>query len=329
MTKAARERGNRRATRRQARREGRRGSEGSGAGAGGNKGVRLALVSALSAAVAVAAGAGVVHASEGTAGAGTRGTATTGAGTGVHEDIIGGEKAGAAYPSAVSLQKKRGADPDAHHCGGTLIRADWVVTAAHCVAKTEAADPKSFHIRVGSADRTSGGTVARAKRFVVHPRWTYHKDRETGNDIALIQLAEKVPQKPAALAAKTPAAGRFVRAVGWGYTRASDDDPKQLPTRLRKIDLKVLKPSTGKCVKNKQDGSAWGIRKGDFCTNNPGGKGGTCGGDSGASALTRTKGADRWRLAGVTSRSVGGCGTTPDIFTSVPAHRGWIAGVVG
>ncbi|MBL1096665.1 trypsin-like serine protease [Streptomyces sp. 205] len=72
-------------------------------------------------------------------------------------------------------------------------------------------------------------------------------------------------------------------------------------------------------MSNQTDGDAWGIREGDFRTDNPGGKAGTCGGDSGAPALAKADG--RWRLAGVTSRAVGDCASTPDIYPSVAEHQ--------
>ncbi|MEU2725955.1 trypsin-like serine protease [Streptomyces smyrnaeus] len=69
------------------------------------------------------------------------------------------------------------------------------------------------------------------------------------------------------------------------------------------------------------------MREGDFCTGNPDGNAGTCGGDSGAPALTKVNG--RWQLSGLTSRAVGDCGTTPDIYPSVAEHRDWIRDVIG
>ncbi|MGH3243305.1 MAG: trypsin-like serine protease [Spirillospora sp.] len=65
-----------------------------------------------------------------------------------------------------------------------------------------------------------------------------------------------------------------------------------------------------------------------FCTSVENDSQGACGGDSGSPVLSRVHG--RWTFTGVTSRGVGDiCGETPDIHTSVAAHRTWIRTVSG
>src|SRR5690606_27901249 len=64
-------------------------------------------------------------------------------------------------------------------CTATLIKSNWVVTAKHC------STPSS--VRVGSINRTSGGTVVRVSRAVNHP----------SIDVKLLQLASSVSYAPA------------------------------------------------------------------------------------------------------------------------------------
>ena len=259
---------------------------------------------------------------------------TPGADGGNQAKIIGGGESEEQYPFVASLQQKRDGDPDSHHCGGTLVAAEWVVTAAHCVTTPgkdgkpyELRDPAAFHMRVGSNDRTSGGTDVKVKQFEVFPDWKYDADRNQGRDLALIRLAEKVSHEPAPVAAKLPAVGSKVKTMGWGYTKASDSDPAKLPAKLREIDLKVLDPGTKLCKADVNGDDSYGVHDGDFCADD-GASGGTCGGDSGTPAVQKADG--RWRLVGLNSRGPGACGTSTDIFTGTGGdHLKWIKSEIG
>ncbi|TDD74261.1 serine protease [Actinomadura darangshiensis] len=248
--------------------------------------------------------------------------------------IIGGTPADQVYPFMASLQYERNGNPDSHRCGGGLIDKEWVVTAAHCVteAGTNGApytvmDPALFHVRIGSLDRTAGGSVAKLKGIVVNPGYQYLDDRSEGKDIALLHLDAAVPQAPVRRATSIPATGTPVRQIGWGYTSTDADDPSQLPVKLQQLDTKVIAPTTEKCRVDANGDDSWGIRANDICTDNPEGVRGPCNGDSGSPLLSKANG--RWVLTGLDSRGVGDvCGETPDIYTSVGHYHGWIDGVI-
>jgi secreted trypsin-like serine protease len=238
---------------------------------------------------------GVLCALSGVVGAGS-------AGADVEPYIVGGGDADQTYSFMASLQDGSGN----HFCGGSLVKADWVVTAAHCV---QGQQPDAISLRIGSNDRTSGGEEAKASKIIVHP--DYGK-KESGGDIALVQLASPVKAAPVPIGSGA-AAGTKSRLIGWGQTcpeRGGCEPPKT----LQQLDTSVV--DAGKCT---------GIDgKVELCTDSPN-KAGACYGDSGGPQLVQADG--KWDLIGVTSRSGNNdstCATGPSIYTSAVAYADWV-----
>ncbi|GLZ35582.1 serine protease [Lentzea sp. NBRC 105346] len=215
--------------------------------------------------------------------------------------IVGGHNATQTYTFMVSLQSTSGG----HFCGGSLIKANWVVTAKHCVSgKT----PGSIRARIGTTNRTSGGTVATGAQIVTNP----------SGDIALLRLSTSVAQTPVKIAAESGPVGTQTRIIGWGQT-CPQPGGCGAPTILQELDTSIV-----------ADSRCGGIRAStEICTNNTGGNKGACYGDSGGPQIKSVGGA--WQLIGATSRSGGGsvCATAPSIYVDVPAFRTWISQYAG
>ncbi|GAB2992417.1 serine protease [Amycolatopsis acidiphila] len=218
--------------------------------------------------------------------------------------LVGGTAADQPYPFAASLQTTGGE----FFCGGSLIQASWVVTAAHCLQGRDAA---SFTVRVGSNDRTQGGEVGKPDRFVADPDYN---PAGAGGDIAVVHLSAPVAAAPIALGTAT-AVGTTVRLLGWGQTCATPGCGDG-PAMLQQLDAHLVDPA--KCTATINASV-------ELCTDNPDGKSGACYGDSGGPEVAQVDG--HWVLLGVTSRpgnNSATCATAPSIYTSAVAYAGWI-----
>ncbi|WP_067458360.1 S1 family peptidase [Actinomadura macra] len=235
--------------------------------------------------------------------------------------IIGGEDATEPYPFMASLQTPR----NDHFCGGSLINAEWVVTAWHCV---EGKEPDGVRLRIGSHRHAEGGNFRGARRIVRHPEgdWNHF-------DIALIQLDQPVPEAPIALDTRQPA-GTPARLMGWGCTAPGPNTGCDTPDVLKQLDSAIRQPGTCRHVTGgpvEPDS--------EVCTGNPDTGAGPCFADSGGPLMRRTP--EGWRLIGAFSRveslppdpdkpqpQLPDCRTGLGIYTDVTVHKEWIDSVI-
>uniref|UniRef100_A0A8C8VQI5 Ovochymase 2 (gene/pseudogene) n=1 Tax=Pelusios castaneus TaxID=367368 RepID=A0A8C8VQI5_9SAUR len=245
--------------------------------------------------------------------------------------IVGGNQVKrGSHPWQVSLKRWQ-----RHFCGGTIVSAQWVVTAAHCVLDRNL--PDYLNITAGEHDLgviEEGEQTLPVKSIIKHPN--FNPKRPMNYDIALVKLDGAFNFSSSVLPACLPDVGEkfnpgdVCTTCGWGRLSESGI----LPQVLHEVDLPI--------IDNKECSRALSTLRnpirGDtlMCAGFPDGGKDACQGDSGGPLLCRRK-HGAWTLAGVTSWGMG-CARSwkdnlrkkydqrgsPGVFTDLRKVLSWI-----
>ena len=140
-----------------------------------------------------------------------------------NQKIVGGvEAAKGEFPFMVSLQGSYGG----HFCGGSLIKKDWVLTAAHCVP----GGIKTVVAGLYDQSQAQGAEKFAVDKVISHPE--YNKTPQD-YDFALVHLKGASKFAPVALN-KAEVTGKVdLVTAGWGYT----EENGEIPNVLRKVTV--------------------------------------------------------------------------------------------
>ncbi|XP_064258012.1 kallikrein-14-like [Passer domesticus] len=222
--------------------------------------------------------------------------------------IIGGRPCSVAQrPFQVALTKR-----GQILCGGSLVAAQWVLTAAHCRQPI-----RELQVLIGTNTLRAGtGQVRRVSRLQVHPGYD---PRRNDNDFMLLRLDAPVRFGPRVkrirVATRCPRAGQSCSVSGWGTTKSPG---AKLPRDLQCAQVQTFGPE--QCAR--AYGSA--VTRNMFCAGVPQGGVDSCQGDSGGPLVCGGY------LQGVVSWGLAVCGQrgNPGVYSNVCRASAWIRRVI-
>ena len=229
--------------------------------------------------------------------------------------IVGGEEVNPACPNCkydfmVSLQQ------GGHFCGGSLVREDWVVTAAHCV---QGSSPSSIDVVIGlhNVNGTTGQQTRNVSEIIIHPQYS---GNSLNNDYALLRLSSPITSfEPIKLATSDSHDDEPVisTTMGWGATSSGGSSSAIL--------LEVDVPIDDSCG-NYSNSS---ITNNMVCAGDSNGGEDSCQGDSGG-PLIMTNSDGEYELIGIVSWGYG-CAEAqyPGVYSRIYPRLDWFFGYIG
>ena len=197
--------------------------------------------------------------------------------------------------------------PSGQFCGGTLVAADKLITAAHCVSLFRYT-PQLVTATFDRSDlKTGAGTTVKVSKIWINP--AFHETSFKGetvehDDVAVLTLATRLNRPTLTIASRDAyPAGGTAQVLGWGTTSENDF----FNSKLRTATIPLVPDATCSAAY----GSSF-EKSNMVCAGSP--KADTCLFDSGGPLIAQG------RLAGLTSWAYG-CARPgfPGVYTRLPA----------
>nr|XP_012225381.1 PREDICTED: chymotrypsin-1-like [Linepithema humile] len=219
-------------------------------------------------------------------------------------NIVGGRDApNGKYPYQISLRYF-----GSHSCGGSILNARNVLTAAHCVVGREST-LQYLTVHAGTNRQNETGDVYQVVNVTVHK--DYSSSRFI-NDIALVHLKTSIKYNKKVQPIKLATIDKDLEnkpctLSGWGSTRLGGN----VPNNLQEIDLLVCPLAKCKAMHTTQ------VIDSNICTLTKAGQG-ACHGDSGGPLVSNQT------QIGIVSWGRPCAVGYPDVYTRVTSFVPWI-----
>jgi Trypsin len=248
-----------------------------------------------------------------------------------HASVVGGTAAVAGDVPWQALVLIWTGPSSAYLCGGSILDASHILTAAHCV--TDEAPPYSvapadaIDVYVGLRSLSARGSMPAPAQLLsltqaptVDPDWGPSSANLRG-DAAVLAVSpmtlvpggvEAIPLAPLGY---TPTAGTNLLLSGWGTTAVrAPCDCANNDTTPNQLQVSAHVPASGVCA------TTYGVKfdaSTQICAGSAGN--GACQGDSGGPLAQKLGGSATWSLVGIVSWGYG-CAyssTQPDVYTRI------------